>query len=379
MTNVEGPASTRSVQLPTSNFQFPASRLVTDRDEWNSALVSLSTYHVLQSWEWGQFKSRWGWSPRYVLFEENGQPRAAALILRRRLPRLGLSVMYVPKGPALDYGDAALVERVLSELESITQRERAIFIKIDPDVPLPHSHTSSRSMGVREWAPLSRRGWRFSPEQIQFRNTVLLDVTPGEDDLLAAMKSKTRYNIRLAERKGVSVRLGGAGDIDVLYAMYAATARRDGFIIRPIEYYRDAWSSFTSADLAQPLIAEVEGEAVAGSILFRFGSRAWFMYGMSRDAHRDKMPNHLLQWEAIRWIKSHGGEVYDWWGAPDELTESDPLWGVYRFKEGFGGKFTQHIGAHDFVASKFWYWVYMTAMPRVLDVMRGRQKRRLGM
>ena len=347
-------------------------REVTDRTEWNSALQSLPLCHVLQTWEWGQFKSRWGWSPRYVLFEDEGRPRAAALILRRALPRLGLSVLYVPKGPALDYSDASLAGAVLGELEAIAKMERAIFIKIDPDVtpPLfPPRYAGGMQGGGQ------RVGWRFSAEQIQFRNTALLGLAPGEDELLAAMKPKTRYNIRLAMKKGVSIRAGGSQDIERLYAMYGETAQRDNFIVRPLAYYRDAWSTFIEAGLAQPFVAEVEGEPVAGLIVFRFGERAWYLYGMSRDVHRDKMPNHLLQWEAIRWAKSNGCAVYDFWGAPDELTESDPMWGVYRFKEGFGAKFTAHIGAWDFPASRLWYWVYSVAMPRVLAVMRRRHRR----
>jgi lipid II:glycine glycyltransferase (peptidoglycan interpeptide bridge formation enzyme) len=382
MTNVEGRSTIPERVILTI-------RSVTDPSEWDAAAAALPLHHVLQSWEWGQFKQRWGWSPRYLLFEDANRPRAAALVLRRTLPRLGLGILYVPKGPALDYADAALVDVVLSEIEAIALRGRSIFVKIDPDVPYPptRSHPaplrglSSSDLGEGEHiiASLKQRGWRYSSEQIQFRNTVLLDLTPMEDDLLAAMKPKTRYNIRLASKKGVTVRAGASGDVEMLYAMYSETARRDGFIIRPLDYYRDAWGSFLAAGLAQPLIAEVDGEAVAGLVLFHFGARAWYMYGMSRDVHRDKMPNYLLQWEAIRWARSHGCRVYDWWGAPDELNESDPMWGVYRFKEGFGGAYAPHIGAYDFVASKFWYWIYTTAMPRVLGVMRRRQQRSLGM
>jgi len=356
---------------------------VHDRNKWNSSLVSLPAHHALQSWEWGQFKRRWGWTPRYVLFEDAGRPRAAALILRRALPRVRLGILYAPKGPALDYADADLVDAVLAELEAIARRERAIFVKIDPDVstltplsPLPISGEGRSGDFVVQ---LVRRGWRFSAEQIQFRNTVVLDLMPSEDELLAAMKPKTRYNIRLASRKGVTIRPGGVGDVDLLYGMYAETAQRDGFIIRPLDYYRDAWSSFVEAGMAQPLIAEVQGQAVAGLILFCLGERAWYMYGMSRDVHRDKMPNHLLQWEAIRWARSRGCTAYDMWGAPDELKESDPLWGVYHFKEGFGGSFSPQIGAWDFAASRFWYWVYTVAMPRVLAVMRRRHERTLGL
>ncbi len=332
---------------------------ITDSTDWNTTLSALSGRHVLQTWEWGQFKRRWGWTPRYL---SNPQHDAAALVLRRTLSPLKLNLLYVPKGPALDYADAATVDRVLADLIDLARREHAIFIKIDPDLP-----QSDRSI-------LTDRGWRFSAEQIQFRNTMLIDLTPPDDQLLAAMKPKTRYNVRLAEKKGVTIRSGDVADLDLLYTMYAETAQRDGFIIRPLDYYRDAWGSFIQSGLAQPLIAEVEGDMVAGLILFHFADRAWYMYGMSRNVHREKMPNYLLQWAAMRWAKGRGCTTYDLWGAPDELIETDSMWGVYKFKEGLGAVFTPHAGAHDFVISRFGYWLYSVVMPRMLDIMRARHR-----
>jgi len=331
----------------------------TDAAAWNSALAALPGRHVLQTWEWGQFKQRWGWTPRYLL-SPNGD--AAALVLRRTFSPLKFSVLYVPKGPALDYANAATVDRVLGDLIALARRERAIFIKIDPDLPAP------------DQLILRDRGWRYSAEQIQFRNTMLIDLTPPEDQLLAAMKPKTRYNVRLAEKKGVHIRSGDVTDLDLLYTMYAETAHRDGFIIRPLDYYRDAWGSFIQSGLARPLIAEVEGEAVAGLILFHFADRAWYMYGMSRNVQREKMPNYLLQWAAMCWAKDQGCTAYDLWGAPDELVETDSMWGVYKFKEGLGAAFAPHVGAHDFVISRLGYWLYSVAMPRVLNVMRTRHR-----
>jgi peptidoglycan pentaglycine glycine transferase (the first glycine) len=334
-------------------------QLVTDPTVWNTTLAALPCRHVLQSWEWGQFKSRWGWSPRYFM---NDAGTAAALVLRRTFSPLKLNILYVPKGPALDYADSALADGVLADLITVAKRDRAIFIKIDPDLPEP-----DRSI-------LRDRGWRTSAEQIQFRNTMLIDLTRSENDLLAAMKPKTRYNVRLAQKKGVTVRSGDLSDLDLLYRLYAETAQRDGFIIRPIDYYRDAWGSFIRSGLAQPLIAVVEQQAVAGLILFRFADRAWYMYGMSSNLQREKMPNHLLQWEALRWAKAQGCTVYDLWGAPDELNESDSMWGVYKFKEGLGAAFAPQVGAHDFVISRWGYWLYTQARPRVLNVMRRRHR-----
>ncbi|NIO67757.1 MAG: peptidoglycan bridge formation glycyltransferase FemA/FemB family protein [Anaerolineae bacterium] len=190
------------------------------------------------------------------------------------------------------------------------------------------------------------------------------------------MKAKTRYNIRLAARRGVRVRVGGPDDLALFYEMYAETGRRDDFIIRPFAYYQDAWGAFVEAGLACLFLAEYEGEPLAGLIAFRFGQRAWYMYGASTEKHRNLMPNHLLQWEAIRWAKGEGCTVYDMWGAPDVLSEDDPLWGVYRFKEGFGGQFVRHIGAYDYPVSRPLYWFYTVLMPRYLDLLRARHRRR---
>src|SRR5512143_536402 len=123
---------------------------------------------------------------------------------------------------------------------------------------------------------------------------------------------------------------------------------------------------------AEPLIAEFEGEPVAAIFVFRFAGRAYYLYGMSHTAHRDKMPNYLLQWEAMRRAKSLGCTLYDLWGAPDEFNERDPLWGVYRFKEGLGGQVVRTIGAWDYPASPLWYKTYTQLIPRVLAMMRAR-------
>jgi peptidoglycan pentaglycine glycine transferase (the first glycine) len=123
---------------------------------------------------------------------------------------------------------------------------------------------------------------------------------------------------------------------------------------------------------AEPLIAEVEDESVAAIFLFSFAGRAYYVYGMSRNAHREKMPSYLLQWEAMKRAKAHGCKVYDLWGAPDEFNESDSLWGVFRFKEGLGGEVVRTLGAYDFAPNKMLYRLYTEMMPRVLNLMRSR-------
>jgi lipid II:glycine glycyltransferase (peptidoglycan interpeptide bridge formation enzyme) len=164
----------------------------------------------------------------------------------------------------------------------------------------------------------------------------------------------------------------------MLYKMYAETSIRDGFVIRDEDYYKTVWNLFMKAGepACEPLIADVNGEPVAAIFVFYFAERAYYVYGMSRDKHREKMPTYLLQWEAIKRAKAMGCRVYDLWGAPDVLDESDSMWGVYRFKEGLGGKVVRTLGAWDFAPHPFWYKLYSEIIPRALDVMRSRGKAR---
>ncbi len=333
---------------------------VAQREEWNRGLLTFPHPHVLQTWEWGEVKGQTGWRAHPLRVLLQGTPVGQALLLTRRLHPLPLAVGYVPKGPILDWGDPLHVVTVLRALADAAEAHHLLFLKIDPDVD-PRTPE-----GERVQKQLRDLGWVPSPEAIQFRNTVLLDLRGSEEELLARMKPKWRYNIRLAGRRGIRVREGDVADLPRFYALYAETARRDGFLIRPYAYYERVWRHFLSRDMAVLLLAEWEGEPVAGLILFFFGERAWYMYGASAGGPvRRHMPNHLLQWEAIRRARARGCTVYDMWGAPDVLEETDPMWGVYRFKLGFGGVFQPWIGPWDLPMSPL-YGVYMRVWPPLM-------------
>ncbi|MFZ6027189.1 MAG: lipid II:glycine glycyltransferase FemX [Chloroflexota bacterium] len=378
---------------------------------WNDLISPLPGAHLLQTAQWAQVKAQYGWQAFYLLWESADQAccvmresdithhatrivSAACLVLQRSIPIGGfaarLSVMYAPKGPLLDWADAALRRRVFADLHDFARRQGAIFLKIDPDLFLgtgipggPDERPNPTGQTVL--AEMRAGGWRFSAEQIQFRNTVLIDLAPAEDELLANMKQKTRYNIRLAERKGVTLRAGTPDDDALLYRMYAETSVRDGFVVRDDAYYRAVFRAFraaipqiagpaSSTPYMEPLIAEVEGDPVAAVVIFRFAGRAWYLYGMSRQAHREKMPNYLLQWEAMRRAKAAGCTLYDLWGAPDVFDESDAMWGVFRFKEGLGGSVARTLGAWDLPVRPLYYRLYTQILPKILDVMRRRGK-----
>jgi peptidoglycan pentaglycine glycine transferase (the first glycine) len=360
--------------MQTSSFHHEQSATA-----WQQTLKELPAAHPLQNWVWGDFKARWGWSAQRLTLTDGHHEKkiiAAAQVLERQVPRLSNSILYVPKGPLFEAGDNSSPERILRELEQFAKREKAIFIKIDPEIVQYWGleREMESAVGSHFVQKLRERGWRYSAEQIQFRNTVELDLTKSEEELLAAMKSKTRYNIRLAGRKGITVRKGTAQDFPAIATMYQETAQRDGFTIRPLEYYLDAWNSFYESGMALPLLAEFEGDPLAAVIIVHDNKRAIYMYGASTDQERQRMPNYLLQWEAIRWARSIGCITYDFWGAPNEFVESDPLWGVWRFKDGFQGEVVWHVGAWDYPARPFWYWIYAQVLPRYLDFLRSRNQ-----
>jgi lipid II:glycine glycyltransferase (peptidoglycan interpeptide bridge formation enzyme) len=352
--------------------------------DWNDLIVHLPGAHALQTWQWGQVKAQVGWRAHPLVWrDQQDNIQAAALVLQRNVRLGGLalktSVIYAPRGPMLDWSDADLARQVLDDLQAFARRAGAIFLKIDPALPLgfgvpgrEDEQPAPTGLAVRQ--DLIQRGWRFSDEQIQFRNTVMLDLRDDEDAMLARMKSKTRYNIRLAARRGVTVRAGGVDDIDLLYRMYAHTSIRDDFLIRSRDYYALVWRLFFEAGLAEPLIAEVEGEPVGAVVIFHFGKQAWYIHGMSLDAHREKMFTYRLQWEAMLRAKAAGCTEYDLWGAPDEFTPDDSMWGVFRFKDGLGGQVVRTLGAWDYPVRPGIYQLYSQVLPRFLNVMRRRGK-----
>lgn len=372
-------------------------------ENWNRLIAQIPGAHLLQTWEWANIKASFGWQPLPLTWSRSqtsadgtaseslpGKPVAAAMVLKRQVLRGALArrlcILYVPKGPHLQWNEQNLRRQVLDDLQALARRHRAILIKIDPDVELGRGATASEAdsahldgHGLSQ--ELGRRSWRFSSDQIQFRNTVLVDLNLPEEALLQRMKPKTRYNVRLAQRKGVTTRPAVRAEVPQLYRMYAETSQRDGFVIRKQEYYQRVWETFLrpfvdhSQPCAEALVAEVEGEPVAAIFLFYYARRAYYLYGMSRAAHREKMPNHLLQWEAIRAARRQGCLTYDLWGAPDRFAEDDPLWGVYRFKEGLGGEVVRTVGAWDFPASGFWYPLYTRILPRILSLSRARGRR----
>ncbi|RIK30672.1 MAG: methicillin resistance protein [Anaerolineae bacterium] len=311
--------------------------------DWNQFLNGHPNAHLLQTGEWGELKSAFGWKPVRVISENVG-----VQILFRKLP-LGFTIGYIPK--------ANLAESLWREIDSVCKQHRAIFLKVEPDL----------------WNDQKRETWNLkletSPHNIQPPRTIIVDLTSDEETILARMKQKTRYNIRLAEKKGVTVRAWD--DIESFHKMMLVTGGRDGFGVHSLEYYRRAYELFHPKGMCEILVAEYEGKPLAALFVARNGNRAYYLYGASTDEERNRMPTYLLQWEAMKWAKSRGCDEYDLWGVPDEdeatlesnfESRHDGLWGVYRFKRGFGGELKRAAQALDRVYNPLLYWAYLKFM-----------------
>jgi len=340
---------------------FPLAKLQTvfmsivSLSDWNQFLSTYPNAHLLQTGEWGELKSSFGWKPVRIV---NG--KVGAQLLFRRLP-LGFTVGYIPK-LAISYQQSALSQKFWREVDSVCKKNRAIFLKLEPDL---WNDQSLNTLALSE-----AKGWnvtlRTSPHNIQPPRTSIVNIKDSEDEILARMKQKTRYNIRLAEKKGVTVRAWD--DIESFHKMMLLTGGRDGFGVHSREYYQRAYELLHPKQMGELFLAEYEGKPLAALFVARNGNRAYYLYGASTDEERNRMPTYLLQWEAIKWARARGCEEYDLWGVPDEEevtleanfeTRHDGLWGVYRFKRGFGGQLKRAGQAMDRVYNPLLYWAYL--------------------
>lgn len=312
--------------------------------DWQKEIQQFPEAHILQTAQWGSLKSEFGWEPYY--FTDGA---CAALILLKPI-FLGYNIAYIPKGPlGSDWTG------MWSEVDDFCQEKHCIFIKVEPDLWEEDSQSAVENLP----------GFTTSTHNIQPRQTIVLSLKEKEDDWLAGMKQKTRYNIRLAQKKDVEIVVDDR--VDIFNELMHATGQRDEFGIHADAYYQRAFDLFSSQGMCVLFTAYYDTSPLAGLMAFKRGKRAWYLYGASNEVERNRMPTYLLQWKAMQWAKEQGCEEYDLWGIPDvsfqdleqNFTDrSDGLWGVYRFKRGFGGEIKRTAGAWDRVYHHPMYAAY---------------------
>lgn len=320
--------------------------------EWDSFLARYPHIHLLQTASWGDLKSEFGWEVVRV-----AQGAVGAQVLFHDLP-LGFSIGYIPKGPV--GGEGEIGDRLQAwqalwpEIDQLCRDRNAILLKVELDF---WEQGDSLDGQLDQFLP--------STHPIQPPRTILIDLQGEEEDLLARMKQKTRYNIRLAHKKNVIVR--SSSNLDLFYNLMEITGERNEFGVHSQDYYRRAFELFHPRGECQLLVAEFDHQPLAAIMVFLHGKRAWYFYGASTNLQRQRMPTYLLQWEAMRWAQAQGCIQYDLWGIPDEdedvleeefTSRSDGLWGVYRFKRGFGGQICRALGPWDRVYKPVMYTFY---------------------
>lgn len=328
--------------------------------EWDRFVIAHRRGSLLQTTSWARLKNRFGWRSHRVWLRRDGRLVAGAQVLVRSAALGLIRVAYIPHGPLVDWHDEDQVSVLLNQIDHAAYEQRAGLLKMEPLL-------WEGEMSPKDWEDLCQfQGNISATDSIQPPRTIVVDLCGTEEEILARMKSKTRYNIRLAERKGVTVRVGSGEDVTVFNQLIQVTARRNEFGVHAPEYYRSAYDLFAPDHMAL-LIAEYQERPLSAVMVFAHGQRAAYLYGASNEEERQRMPNHAAQWAAMKWARDKGCTEYDLWGVPDYPEEAleaqfnsrkDGLWGIYRFKRGFGGQLMRTVGSADRVYNSLVYRIY---------------------
>ena len=313
------------------------------KEEWLEFCKENPDHSLLQDAEWGELKSGFKWNPFFVR-----EGSAGAMVLLRSLPA-GLKAAYIPRGPfGSDYGV------LWPEIHKLCRKNHAVFLRVEPDFWSNTPEADSLEYSMEGFVPA------FST--IQPPRTIMVSLDGNEDDWLARMNQKTRYNIRLSQKKDLTVE--ESEDAVLFHNMMVTTGSRDEFSVHTEAYYKKCLDCFHNGKKGRIILISYQGKPLSAMMLFIEGKRGYYLYGASTNEERNRMPNYLMQWTAMKVCKEAGCTEYDLWGVPDEeesvLEEQfqnrhDGLWPVYRFKRGFGGEVKRTMGSFDYVYSSLPY------------------------
>ncbi len=308
-------------------------------NEYTEFLEKHDRCNFQQSLEWGKVKT--AWIKEVVLAEdENGKIIGSICVLIRKVPIFG-NMMYSSRGPVCDIHDKKVLEQLTEGVKELAKKYKAFVFRMEPDIK--KEDTEFRQI-VEEIGYKVKDDAKDFKDEIQPRFVFRLDIKDKtEDEILAGFHQKTRYNIRLATKKGVIVKEGSREDLKDFHKIMVETGSRDGFIIRPLEYFEKMYDELAPKHM-KLLMAYYEDKPISGIIPIMYGNKTWYLYGASSNSHRNLMPNYLLQWEMIKQAIANKHDMYDFRGVSGVVDESHPQYGLYRFKKGFGAEFTEFIG-----------------------------------
>lgn len=322
--------------------------LTKDKNEKYEEFISQNKKgHFMQSKIWSKVKSNWI-NEVVLSVDDEGNIRGSVSVLIRKVPFFNNTMMYSPRGPVCDIYDKEVLEELISGVNQLAKKYKSYVLKIDPDVKAD----DEKFIELMKELGFSVKDSGKNFEGIQPKFVFRMDIKDkSEEEVFESFHSKTRYNIRLAERKGVTTRIGNRDDLKRFHEIMEETGMRDEFVIRNLEYFERMYDNMAPDNL-RLYMAEHEGEDIAGTLAIYFGNKVWYLYGASSNAKRNVMPNYALQWEMIKWAIEKKCEIYDFRGVSGDIDESNPLYGLYRFKKGFNGEFTEFVGEIELIFNK---------------------------
>jgi len=314
-------------------------RFIENKQEWNELVGGVHPNQFLQSWQWGEFQKSLGRKVWRFMLDREGELVCAGQAIEHGLP-FGLSYIYLSRGPVT----TPFAKNHREEFLKIFQEEVKKFIQA---MVFIRAESVDFNFG--------RDGW-LKVNDVQPSHTLMLALDKNEEDLLADMHQKTRYNIRLADKRGVTVRQMDNNEFDKFWNLVYVTTERDKFRPHPKDYYKKMLDSL--GNMAQVWFAEYEGKILAANLMIFWGDNAIYLHGASSNEHRNVMAPYLLHWEMIKKAKAEGFEHYDFWGIAPENEPNHPWAGITRFKKGFGGVEVSYPGTFDLPMKKIWYLMY---------------------
>ncbi|NLJ81330.1 MAG: peptidoglycan bridge formation glycyltransferase FemA/FemB family protein [Firmicutes bacterium] len=327
------------------------------QDVFNNYVSRHPLGDLLQTTFWGRLKqsSDWDYYPLAAL--KNGVIEGTALLLSKRISVLPACLFYSPRGPLFSSPQA--FKALCTAGRKLAAEKGALVWKMDPAIAAKDPLWPQLAL-AQKLLPVST-GLDFSGVQPRFE--MILDIKARPKQLLKNMKSKTRYNIRYSQRKEVrAFPVDRQEDLSIFYSLLEETSQRDGFMIRPFSYFQALWEHLIANNAAQLFLAYHQKTPLAGAIVFRLGTKVWYVYGASSYENRRLQAPHLIQWEIIKWAKGLGCHTYNFRGVSGDLNPDNPLYGLYRFKEGFGAELTEYVGEYDLALSRGGYALWRRAL-----------------
>lgn len=408
-------------------------RFVTNinEDKFNQFIEQHSIGNFSQTVEWGKFKSTSNWTMELIGMEDGDNNLiAGAMFLRRSIPVIKKSILYAPRGYILDFNNKELLNNFTKELFQYAKKTKAILVKIDPCIKLRERNIEGEVIEngedntwlIEELKSLGyeHKGLGLDFNGVQPRFVFKLDINKSKEELLKSFHHKTRYNIRLAEKKGIEIYEGTKKDLVEFERIMRVTGERDNFITRPLSYFEKMYDFLEKSDKMKLFIAKYnlkkaletneknlestlksknkdsnriekltkenkelkelitkhkDGIIVSGTILTITGDKAWYLYGASDNIYRNLMPNYLIQWVMIQYSMDKGCKLYDFRGISGDLDPNNHLYGLYRFKKGFNGEFVEYIGEFDLVVNKCYYFIWEFIIPKVMKLLKKLKRR----